>query len=92
MPEVMLPPMFVVLLVAFGDCFTAPSYENFCRIVAGWVHCLGGVTVAVASGKVHQKAPAICRNKYRFACWQSYSDHFPCPSARLLGVIYAADG
>ena len=41
MPEIMLPQSFVVLLAAFADCFTAPSYANFCRIAAGWVHCIG---------------------------------------------------
>lgn len=55
MPELMLPPSFVALLAAFADCFTAPSDANFCRIVAGWAHCLGRRTVtavALASGAV----------------------------------------
>jgi hypothetical protein len=38
MPEVMPPQSFVVLLAAFADGFTAPSYANFCRIVAGSRH------------------------------------------------------
>jgi hypothetical protein len=34
-PDLMLPPTFVTLLAAFAGCFTAPGYENFCRVVAG---------------------------------------------------------
>jgi len=52
----------------------------------------GDVTVAAASGKVRPKAAVTRLKEYRFALWQSHSDHFPRPSVRLLRVAYAAGG
>jgi hypothetical protein len=72
MPDVMLPQSFVVLLAAFADCFTAPSYENFCRIVAGWVHCLGrrAITgVALASGAVGSRHISVFHRFFSRATW-----------------------
>ncbi len=72
MPEVMLPPTFVVLLAAFTDCFTAPSYANFCQIVAGWVHCLGRRTitgVALASGAVGSRHISVFHRFFSRATW-----------------------
>ena len=51
--DAILPDTFWPLLTAFASCFGAPTFENFCWVVAGWVHCLGRHTVtavAVASG------------------------------------------
>ena len=45
MPEPFLAPSFVPLVVAFADCFTAPSFDTFQHLVAGWVVCLGRHTV-----------------------------------------------
>ena len=45
MPDPFLAPSFVPLVVAFADCFTAPSFETFQHLVAGWVVCLGRHTV-----------------------------------------------
>lgn len=72
MPAVMLPPSFVVLLAAFADCFTAPSYANFCQIVAGWVHCLGRRTVtavALAAGAVGQRHISVFHRFFARARW-----------------------
>jgi hypothetical protein len=72
MPEVMLPQTFVVLLAAFAACFTAPSYENFCQIVAGWVHCLGRRTitgVALASGAVGSCHISVFHRFFSRATW-----------------------
>jgi hypothetical protein len=40
-----LPESFASLLVAFGGCFSGPSYRNFRLLVLGWVHCLGRHTI-----------------------------------------------
>jgi hypothetical protein len=72
MPEIMLPQSFVVLLAAFAECFTAPSYANFCRIVAGWVHCLGRRTitgVALASGAVGSCHISVFHRFFSRATW-----------------------
>ena len=52
-----LPESFASLLVAFGGCFSGPSYRNFRLLVLGWVHCLGrhtitGVVIAAGAGGV----------------------------------------
>src|SRR5579859_4572509 len=72
MPEIMLPQSFVVLLTAFAECFTAPSYANFCQIVAGWVHCLGRRTitgVALASGAVGSRHISVFHRFFSRATW-----------------------
>lgn len=72
MPEIMLPQTFVVLLSAFTGCFTAPSYANFCRIVAGWVQCLGRRTitgVALASGAVGSRHISVFHRFFARATW-----------------------
>lgn len=45
MPEPLLAPSFVPLVVAFAECFTTPSFETFQHLMAGWVLCLGRHTV-----------------------------------------------
>ena len=57
MPPLMLPETFTPVAAAFAVCFTAPTYQTFCYLVAGWVHCLGrhtvtGVAVAAGAGSV----------------------------------------
>jgi len=72
MPEGMLPQSFVVLLAAFADCFTAPSYGNFCQIVAGWVHCLGRRTitaVTLASGAAGSRHISVFHRFFARARW-----------------------
>jgi hypothetical protein len=51
MPPLIVPESFALLLAAFVPCFTAPTYQTFCYLVAGWLHCPGrhtvtGVTIA----------------------------------------------
>src|ERR1051326_7025708 len=51
----MVPESFALLLVAFAPCFTTPTYQTFCHLVAGWLQCPGRHTVtgvAVAAGVV----------------------------------------
>jgi DDE superfamily endonuclease len=72
MPDLMVPPTFVVLLTAFADCFTAPSYENFCWVLAGWIHCLGRRTitaVALASGAVGSRHISVFHRFFARAQW-----------------------
>ncbi len=72
MPGVMLPQSFVLVVAAFADCFTAPGYANFCRIVAGWAHCLGRRTitgVALASGAVGSRHISVFHRFFSRATW-----------------------
>jgi hypothetical protein len=72
MPEVILPPTFVVLLRAFAPCFTAPSYQTFRWLVAGWVHCLGRRTVtavALAAGAVGGRHISVFHRFFARAKW-----------------------
>jgi len=58
MPEVILPESLATMLLAFEECFTAPSFRNFTIVIAGWLHCLGRRTitaVALASGGVGKR-------------------------------------
>ena len=41
MPEWVLPATFISLLSELRPVFSAPSYDNFVVLVAGWVHALG---------------------------------------------------
>ena len=55
MPPLMVPESFALLLTALVPCFTAPTYQTFCALVAGWLQCPGRHTVtgvAVAAGVV----------------------------------------
>src|SRR5713226_6974599 len=70
--EVILPQRFGLLCAAFQPCFTAPTYRNFQRLVAGWIHCLGRRTVtavAVASGAVEQRHISVFHRCFSRAQW-----------------------
>ena len=41
----MLPESFLLCLSAFEQRFTAPTYQRFGTIIAGWVLCVGKRTV-----------------------------------------------
>jgi hypothetical protein len=72
MPTTILPPTFIVLLLAFRESFTAPSFANFQTVVAGWVHCLGRHTVtavALASGAAGQRHVSVFHRFFRRAQW-----------------------
>jgi hypothetical protein len=61
-----------LLLTAFRPCFGAPSYRNFCIIVAGWVHCLGRRTVtavALASGTLDWRHISVFHRFFTRAQW-----------------------
>jgi hypothetical protein len=67
-----VPESFLLLLGAFRPCFTAPSYENFVSIVAGWVHCLGRRTVtavALASGALSSRHISVFHRFFGRAGW-----------------------
>jgi hypothetical protein len=72
MPTTILPPTFIVLLLAFRESFTAPSFGNFVCLVAGWLHCLGRHTitsVALASGAVGQRHLSVFHRFFGRAQW-----------------------
>jgi hypothetical protein len=72
MPEVILPESLAVMLLAFEECFTAPSFHNFTVIVAGWLHCLGRRTitaVALASGGIGERHISVFHRFFARATW-----------------------
>jgi len=72
MPDVILPDSLAVMLLAFRECFTAPSFRNFTLIVAGWLHCLGRRTmtaVALASGGVGNQHISVFHRFFSRATW-----------------------
>src|SRR5207244_848885 len=72
MPTTILPPSFIVLLLALRACFTAPSFRNFACLPAGWVHCLGRHTitaVVLASGAVSQRHLSVFHRFFGRAQW-----------------------
>src|SRR5712691_8994767 len=72
MPASILPDSFLGLLTAFQPCFHAPSYRNFQRIVAGWIHCLGRRTVTavvLAAGAVGQRHISVFHRFFARARW-----------------------
>lgn len=72
MADVILPESLAVMLLAFEDCFTAPSFRNFVAIVAGWLHCLGRRTitgVALASGGVGERHISVFHRFFARATW-----------------------
>ena len=72
MPDVILPDSLAVMLLAFRECFTVPSFRNFTLIVAGWLHCLGRRTitaVALASGGVGNQHISVFHRFFSRATW-----------------------
>jgi hypothetical protein len=41
----MLPEDFLLCLVCFQDCFTAPSFQRFLTLMAGWILCTSKHTI-----------------------------------------------
>lgn len=63
---------FGELLGAFRNCFTTPSYANFCALVLGWVQCLGRHTitaVALASGVLARRHISAVHRFFGRARW-----------------------
>ena len=72
MSEVILPNTFLLLLAAFEPCFHVPTYRNFSRLVAGWIHCLGRRTVtgvALAAGAVGTRHISAFHRFFARARW-----------------------
>ncbi len=68
----MLATSFGPLLVIFSDCFTAPSFETFGHLLAGWILCLGRHTVTgvlQASGAIGRKHHSSFHRFFRSAVW-----------------------
>lgn len=87
MPDPLLAPSFAPLVVAFADCFTAPSFQSFRHLLAGWVLCLGRHTVtgvlraagAVGPGYKHHS----CFHRFfNIAAWK-----FEDLSHVLIGLV-----
>lgn len=72
MHDVILPETLAALLLAFEECFTAPSFRNFAALVSGWIHCLGRRTVtgvALASGTVGERHISVFHRFFSRARW-----------------------
>jgi hypothetical protein len=41
----MLPEDFLLCLVCFQDCCTAPSFQRFSTLMAGWILCTSKHTI-----------------------------------------------
>ena len=70
--DTILPDTFWPFLVAFAPCFGAPSFRNFCAVMAGWVHCLGRHTVtavALASGGLERRHVSSFHRFFSCAHW-----------------------
>jgi hypothetical protein len=70
--DVILPDSFWPFLMVFRSCFGAPSFRNFCAVVAGWVHCLGQHTVtavALASGDLNRRHISAFHRFFATAQW-----------------------
>jgi hypothetical protein len=70
--DVILPETLAALLLAFEECFTAPSFRNFAALVSGWIHCLGRRTVtgvALASGTVGERHISVFHRFFSRARW-----------------------
>ena len=70
--DTILPDTFWPLLAAFASCFGAPTFQNFCWVVAGWVHCLGRHTVtavALASGGLERRDVSSFHRFFARAQW-----------------------
>jgi hypothetical protein len=68
----LLAPSLAPMLLAFRECFTAPSFATFQHIVAGWILCIGRHTVTGvlrASGAVGEKHHTSFHRFFRSAMW-----------------------
>lgn len=90
MPSLMLPATFVAVLAQFRPFFTAPSFENFQILVAGFVHALGGHRITDALRAVGPAAGKHYTSYYRFFSRARWSlDEL---GLQLLGFLVAAFG
>jgi len=69
----MLPETFAPVMAAFGACFSAPTYQTFRCLVAGWVQCHGRHTVtavAMAAGVVGWCHISVFHRFFSRARWE----------------------
>lgn len=67
-----IAPSFLVLLSAFSECFTAPSFETFRHIMTGWVLCVGRhhvTSIIEAANAVGYKHHSSFQCFFRAARW-----------------------
>jgi hypothetical protein len=72
MHTAIVPETFIGLLIAFEECFSAPSYRNFVTLVRGWVRCLGRRTVTamvIAADAVGTRHISVFHRFFSRACW-----------------------
>lgn len=69
----MLPDSFASVLLAFENCFTAPSFQRFLTVMTGWVLCTGKHTVTGvmrAAGVVGEREHSGYHRFFNGAAWQ----------------------
>ena len=76
MPPLMVPESFALLLAAFAPCFTAPTFETFRYLVAGWLQCPGrhtvtGVVVAAGAHVVGWRHISVFHRFFSRARWDA---------------------
>ena len=67
-----IAPSFLVLLSAFSECFTKPSFETFRHIVSGWLLCIGRRHVSniiEAADAIGHKHHTSFQRFFRAAVW-----------------------
>jgi hypothetical protein len=72
--ESMIAPSLIPLVALFADCFTAPSFQTFQDVLAGWILCLGRHTVTgvlQASGAIGRKHHTSFHRFFRAAAWMT---------------------
>jgi len=72
MSEPLVAASFAQMLLAFGGCFTSPSFVTFQHVVAGWILCVGRHTttrVIEAAGVVGGKHHTSFHRFFRCARW-----------------------
>jgi len=85
MPEWLLPATFVTLLEELRPVFSAPSFENFRVVTAGWVHALGRRRIS----DVLRAAGGLARKHYG-SYYRFFSHARWCldeAGLRLLGLV-----
>jgi hypothetical protein len=68
----MIAQSFAPLVALFANCFTAPSFDTFRHVIAGWILCVGRHTVTGvlrASGAVGVKHHTSFHRFFRSAVW-----------------------
>jgi len=71
-----ITPSFLVLLSAFSECFTAPSFDTFCHVVGGWILCIGRRHVSniiEAADAIGHKHHTSFQRFFRAARWSADS-------------------